>query len=414
MSETLGEGYDAFRARTITRVAGHERNSRRNPLAGFDRQVQQGIPLGRVLGFPVHLNLSWLVLAVFVTILYGGQVADARPGLATGAAYGFGLLFVAGLLGSVLLHELGHALVSRRLGTGVTGITLELLGGYTEMERDAPRPGIEAAVSLAGPAASLMLALGAGAGAAALPGESTAARFLAHLAISNAIIAIFNVLPGLPLDGGRALHAAIWAGTGDPHRGRRIAGMVGVALAVGVATFTALLYLKGWLSLVGAAFTLVVAGSIGLGGVASVRLGRAGARLRLLAVDRLTRPIFGVPAGTTIAEAHRLAGAGDTVFGVVDPDGRLWAVVPEAEDTTVPVDRRGVVEIDTVARLVGAYRSVPAGLTGDDLLRAVKDDPVGDYLVTAGEDVVGILRVSDVNRVIRPTERVPLTRRSGT
>jgi hypothetical protein len=187
-----------------------------------------------------------------------------------------------------------------------------------------------------------------------------------------------------------------------------------VALAVGLATFAVMVWVSGWLSLVGVTFTLVVAGSIGLGGVASVRLGRAGARLRLLAVDRLTRPIFGVPAGTTIAEAHRLADAGDTVFGVVDPDGRLWAVVPEAEDATVPVDRRDVVEIDTVARLVGAYRSVPAGLTGDDLLRAVKDDPVGDYLVTAGEDVVGILRVSDVNRVIRPTERVPLTRRSGT
>ena len=91
-----------------------------------------------------------------------------------------------------------------------------------------------------------------------------------------------------------------------------------------------------------------------------------------------------------------------TVFGVVDPDGRLWAVVPEAEDATVPVDRRGSVEIDAVARLVDAYRSVPAGLTGDDVLRAVEADPVGDYLVTAGEDVVGILRVADVARVLDP------------
>jgi hypothetical protein len=163
---------------------------------------------------------------------------------------------------------------------------------------------------------------------------------------------------------------------------------------------------------------VVVAGSIVLGGLAAVRLGRAGARLGLLAVDRLTRPIFGVPAGTSIAEAHRLAktaGEDDNVFGVIDPDGRLWAVVPEAEDATVPAHRRESVEIDTVARLVGAYRSVPAGLTGDDVLRAVEADPVGDYLVTAGEDVVGILRVSDVNRVLEPGEkRVPLTRRSGT
>jgi hypothetical protein len=235
--------------------------------------------------------------------------------------------------------------------------------------------------------------------------------------VSNAIIAVFNALPGLPLDGGRALHALVWARTGDSHRGRRVAGSVGVGLAVAVAVAAGWLYLTGWLSLVGAVFTVVVAGSIALGGFAAIRLGRVGARLHLLAVDGLARPIFGVPAGTSIAEAHRLAGDEDTVFGVVDPDGRLWAVVPEAEDAAVPADRRERVEIDTVARLVGAYRSVPAGLTGDDVLRAVEDDPVGDYLVTAGEDVVGILRVSDVTRVLEPGPggpRVLQTRRSGT
>lgn len=371
-------------------MADHEEHSRK-----------RGIPLGRVAGFPVHLSFSWILLAVFITFLYRRQ----SGGVVEGA------LFVVGLLGSVLVHELGHALVSRRLGTGVRGITLEFLGGYTEMERDPPRPGVEAAVSLAGPAASLLVA--AVTAVAAMPG-GPARQLLVHLAVSNALIAVFNVLPGLPLDGGRALHAAIWAGTGDLHRGQRVAGAVGVALAAGVAAATAFLFLNGWLSPVGAVFTLVVAGSIGVGGLAAVRAGRVGARLRHLAVDRLTRPIFGVPAGTTIAEAHRLAEKDGTVFGVIDPDGRLWAVVPEAEDASVPADRRESVEIDAVARLVGAYRSVPAGLTGDDVLRAVEADPVGDYLVTAGEDVVGILRVSDVNQVLKPAERVPPTRRSGT
>jgi Zn-dependent protease len=403
----LGEGYDVSVTRSICRVAEHEVDSR------------TGIPLGRVLGFPVRLSVSWLVLAALVTVLYGQRVGAARPELAGTSGYVLGALFVIGLLVSVLLHELGHAVVSRRLGTGVRGITLELLGGYTELERDAPRPRTEAAVSLAGPAASMLIALLAGACATALRGDGPVAepvaRFAAHLAVSNAVIAVFNALPGLPLDGGRALHALVWARTGDSHRGRRVAGWVGVGLAVAVAVGAGWLYLTGWFSLVGAVFTVVVAGSIGLGGLAAVRLGRAGARLHLLAVDRLTRPIFGVPAGTSIAEAHRLAGAEDTVFGVVDPDGRLWAVVPEAEDATVPADRRELVEIDSVARLVGAYRSVPAGLTGDDVLRAVEGDPVGDYLVTAGEDVVGILRVSDVNRVLEPGEkRVPQTRRSGT
>jgi Zn-dependent protease len=355
-----------------------------------------------------------------VTVVYGVQVGATRPEWAGGVAYALGAGFVACLLVSVLLHELGHALASRRLGTGVRGITLELLGGYTEMERDAPRPRVEAGVSLAGPVVSFALAAAAGAGAAALPDGSAAAHFLWQVAISNAIIAVFNILPGLPLDGGRVLHALIWAATGDRHRGRLVAGYAGIVLAVAVTAAAVWLYLTGRLREAGAVFSLVVAASIGLGGMSAVRLGRAGARLHLLAVDRLTRPIFAVPAGTTITEAHRLAadaGRAGEVFGVVDPDGRLWAVVPESEDTAVPPERRDVVEVEAVARLVGTYRSVPAGLTGDDVLHAVEADPVGDYLVTAGEDVVGILRVSDVARVLDPRAgqtRVLQARGSGT
>jgi Zn-dependent protease len=381
-----------------------------------------GLPLGRLFGVPVRLHPSWLVLAALVTLVYGLQAGAARPDLRGAPGYALGAGFVACLLVSVLLHELGHALASRRLGTGVRGITLELLGGYTDMERDAPRPGVEAAVSLAGPAVSFALAAAAGAGAAALPAGAPAARFLVQIALSNAIIAVFNVLPGLPLDGGRALHAAIWAATGDQHRGRRIAGYAGLVLALLLAGVAVVLGLSGRITLVGAAFGLIMAGSIGAGGAAAVRAGRAGARLRLLAVDRLTRPIFAVPAGTTIAEANRLlADAGladdDAVLGVVAPDGRLWAVVPEAEDATVPADRRENVEVDAVARLVDAFRSVPAGLTGAEVLRAVESDPVGDYLVTSGEDVVGILRVADVARVLDPNVRGPRVvpaRRSGT
>jgi Zn-dependent protease len=396
----------------------HEDHSR--PAAETRRG---GIRLGHILGIPVRLSPSWLVLAVLVTVVYGVQVGAMRPELAGGTSYALGAAFVACLLVSVLLHEVGHAVVSRRLGTGVRGITLELLGGYTEMERDAPRPGVEAAVSLAGPLVSFALAAVAGAGAAAVsamdPGGSPAAEFLGQVAVSNAIIAVFNALPGLPLDGGRALHALIWAVTGDRHRGRRVAGYAGVVLAVAVTAAAVVLYLTDWLREAGAVFSLVVAASIGFGGLSAVRLGRAGARLHLLAVDRLTRPIFAVPAGTTIGEAYRLAadaGRAGAVFGVVDPAGRLWAVVPEAEDTAVPAERRDAVEVDAVARLVGAYRSLPAGLTGDDVLAAVEADPVGDYLVTAGEDVVGVLRVADVARVLEPRvreTRVLQPRRSG-
>jgi Zn-dependent protease len=366
----------------------------------------------------VRLRPSWFLLAALVTLAYGLQAGAARPDLRGPAGYALGAGFVACLLLSVLLHEMGHALASRRLGTGVRGITLELLGGYTDMERDTPRPRVEAAVSLAGPAVSLALAVAAGAVTAALPAGATGTRLLGQIAVANAIIAVFNLLPGLPLDGGRALHALIWAVTGDQHRGRRVAGYAGLVLAVLLGAAVGWLTLAGPITALGAAFGLIMAGTIGTGGAAAVRAGRAGARLRTLAIDPLTRPIFAVPAGTMIAEARRQAadaGLPDAVLGVLAPDGRLWAVVPDGEDDSVPAGRREVVGVEAVARLVDMYPTVPAGLTGDEVLLAVESDPVGDYLVTSGEDVVGILRVADVARVLDPhVPRVLPARGSGT
>src|SRR3712207_9310917 len=97
-----------------------------------------------------------LVLAVLVTVVYGGWVRG-QLGLPPPVAYAIGFGFVVCLLGSVLLHELGHALTARRYGIGVRGITLELLGGYTEMDRESPTPRVDALISLAGPAVALVL-----------------------------------------------------------------------------------------------------------------------------------------------------------------------------------------------------------------------------------------------------------------
>jgi Zn-dependent protease len=381
----------------------HEGRTRRP--ARRTRARRPGLLVGRPFGVPLYLSPSWFILAALITIVYGERVSAVDPDLPGGVGYALGGAFVLCLLGSVLLHELGHALASRRLGTGVRGITLELLGGYTEMERDPPRPAIEAAVSLAGPAASLVVALCTGAAAFALPAGTVAAGFLGQLAVSNAIIAVFNALPGMPLDGGRALLALVWWRTGDLHRGRRVAGRAGQVLAVLSVLAGAGLYLRGDLRPLGLVFAVVIAASVWIGGTAAVRLGRAGARLHLVDVDRLALPIFRVPTGTPLGEARRrAAGAGlsHAALGVVDADERLRAVVSEGAAAAVPAEQRDWVAVDTVARTVDASRALPAGLRGGDVLKAVEDDPVGEYLVTAGEDVVGVLRVADLARFLEP------------
>src|SRR4051812_43512986 len=183
--------------------------------------------VARLFGTPVFLSRSWLLFATVVTFVYGRDATIAHPELPTALGYVLGAGFVVSLVGSVLLHELGHALVGRRLGLGVRGITLDLLGGYTELDRDVPVPRTEALVSAAGPAVSLLVGVATGAIAFVAPDDSIGAYFVARLAFSNVVLAVFNALPGLPLDGGRVLEAVVWSRTGDPNRGRVVAGQGG-------------------------------------------------------------------------------------------------------------------------------------------------------------------------------------------
>jgi Zn-dependent protease len=305
----------------------------------------------------------------------------------------------------VLLHELGHALTSRYYGIGVRGITLELLGGYTEMEREAPRPSAELTVSLAGPLVSLVLGLGAGAVAAVLPQGGIVRQLAFTVAVSNLIVAAFNALPGLPLDGGRALYAVVWAIGGDANRARQAAGWMGLLVAAGCAVAALALSAAGAISALGMVFLLLVTASIGHGAYSAVRSARAAARMRLIDLDRLVRPIVLVPSGTPLEQAQLWAasvGVPGSTVAVMDQSGTPVAVVDEAAMAAVPVPRRAYIAVDAVARRIDALRAIPAGLRGDDVIRAVQANPAAEYLVTSGRDVVGILRLDDLNRALDP------------
>jgi len=120
-----------------------------------------GFRLGRILGVPVYLRYSWLLLAFVVIVLYARVAKQMLPDLGPTQQYGVAVGFVLCLLLSVLLHELGHALVARHYGIRVRAITLELLGGYTEMESDSPNAKSDLLVSLVGPAVSGVLGFAA-------------------------------------------------------------------------------------------------------------------------------------------------------------------------------------------------------------------------------------------------------------
>jgi Zn-dependent protease/CBS domain-containing protein len=377
-----------------------------------------GVRLGRVLGIPVHVSMSWLILAVLITLFYSRVVQSNLPGLSTAGAYAVGFGFVVCLMISVFLHELGHALVSRRSGIGVRAISLEMLGGFTEMERESPTPRIELAVSLIGPAVSAVLGLLSWGLLLVLPAGTVAHELAFQLTASNLIVAVFNVLPGLPLDGGRALRAVIWAASSNRYLGTRVAGYVGRGVAVATILGSVYSYAHWYVGFTG--FYIVAVGAmIGMflwfGAGQAIRGGRLAARFELVHAGRLARPALQVPAGMPLAEVTRRVvetGAGAAV--VLDGGGNPVGLVNEHAAAAVPAERAPWVAVDTVAATLRPELVLSADLAREDVIRAVQATPASEYLVVDGPPgqqpaaahIVGVLTADDLANLLDPKRTI--------
>jgi Zn-dependent protease len=200
------------------------------------------VKLVTLFGFDVKIDASWLLLAVLVAwTLAAGVFPALSPGLAPQNYWWMAIAGAAGLFASIIFHEMAHALVARRYGIPIRGITLFIFGGVAEMDGEPENARSEFLMALAGPVASLTLALAlfllAGWGRETMP--AAASGVFRYLAIINGALAVFNVIPAFPLDGGRMLRAALWAWRGDLVEATRIAAgagnLFGIALiALGV------------------------------------------------------------------------------------------------------------------------------------------------------------------------------------
>ncbi len=351
---------------------------------------------------PVYLHSSYLLLALVVIVGYGPLVHRILRPISTTGSYLVAAGFVVCLLVSVFLHELGHAVVARRQGIGVRAITLELLGGYTEMAGDSPSPKADALVSLVGPAVSGVLGLiGLGLQAVFPPGVADQLAF--QIAWSNLIVAAFNILPGLPLDGGRALRALVWKITGDRHVGTAVAGWFGRLVAVGTLAFVVVLSYYDEVTPLSVALAAFVALVVWQGATASIRQARVAARVPAVDLRRLARPVIAVASGTPLGEALRRrseSGTPDAALAIADSAGRLIALVADQPAEKVPVERRPWVPVDSVARTVDPGRTLAANLGGEDVIAAVQAHPAPNYLVVSGDQVVGVLRTADLVRLL--------------
>jgi len=362
-----------------------------------------GLRVGRVLGVPVHVSPSWLLLAAFIVVSFGPELAElygSTRGYTAAAAFAVLLLL------SVLLHEIGHCVVARAFDLPVRSITVTFLAGLTEITEPPQTPAREYAVAVIGPMVSLLLAAVGWASLHLFQTGSLPYLLCAVVAISNGLVAAFNLLPGLPLDGGRVLRAVLWRVTGDPERATRAAAWSGRGVAVIVVPVLLVVVLpaKGYTerTLSTVLFAALISGFLYLGATSSLQRARLVARLPRVTVAALARAAIAVPADLPLAEAVRRAQEAQ-VRGVVVVDGKgdPEAVVSEAALQAVPSDRRPWVSVSTVARHLVDGMLLDASLQGEPLLEAMRRVPASEYVVhdrTTGG--LRVLATADVVAVV--------------
>ncbi|MBD0419604.1 site-2 protease family protein [Streptomyces sp. TRM S81-3] len=398
---TPGPNGDRTRAEAAT---GPGRPPQRPPEPGG------GLLMGRPFGVPVYVAPSWFLVAALITWVFGGQLDRVLPELGA-ARYLVSLFFAVAFYASVLVHELAHTVAALRFKLPVRRIQLQFFGGVSEIEKEAETPGREFVLAFVGPLLSLVLA-----GAfylALLPVEpgTVPGVLLAGLMISNLIVAAFNLLPGLPLDGGRMLRAVVWKITGKPMSGTIAAAWVGRALAVSVLIGLPLLTQSGALgsaaedsigmdTVMDALLAAILAAIIWTGAGNSLRMARLREHLPELRARTLTRRAVPVPADTPLSEALRRANAsGARALVVVDHEGTPVSLVREAAIVGVPEHRRPWVPVSGLAQDLTDGMRVSAELSGEELLDALRATPATEYLVVeeTGE-IYGVLSAADVER----------------
>jgi Zn-dependent protease len=358
------------------------------------------LKVGRIGSVPVFLRPSWFVIAVLMAFLFAPTIRT-RVVVEPGAEYVIGLGFAAILLVSVLVHELAHAAAAAISGTPATRIVLDLWGGHTAFTERAGSPLRSIAISAVGPLSNLVIFLAARTIDLGAPGSVTA-LLAAFTAVANLLLAVFNALPGLPLDGGRVLEAAIWQFTGDRHRGTVVAGWTGRLVALGVAGWTVVQLISGHTTLTSAIWLLLAAGLLWQGAGQAI-LG-ADWRRRADRADAgdLLRPAVAVASTATVATAVDAATrAGAHAVVVLDVYGRPSAIVDERAAAGVPSERAGDITAAAVAHALPDGAVLPAGLTGEQLLRRLEERPASRYAVVDPQDrVVGVLDWDDVARFL--------------
>jgi len=345
------------------------------------------IRLGTYAGIPVRAHWSMAIVALWFGVLLSADLGIVGGVVATVAFFA-----------SILAHEFGHALVARRYGVRTQSIDLWALGGVARLDRESPTPRADGLIAVAGPAVSLLIGVVA-------VGASFAIRsdVVFWIGFVNVVLAVFNMLPGAPLDGGRVLRAVRWARTGNKYRAMRDAGNAGRVLGWGLVGVGVVLMLNGQFGV----FFMITGLFIAMNARAEIMTSYVAEQLDGVKVRDLT--FFGIAqAGTDmdtdsmIDQRERLGAAG--AVAVVGDDGELDGLVLEDQLWAVPFDRRPLVML---TQLMVPFNNLAKASLDEDLATVLpRLDPLRP-IVTVWNDgkLLGIVHPKRLQERLQQAQR---------
>jgi Zn-dependent protease len=381
----------------------------------------RSIQLARVFGIRIGADASWFIFLFLLIWLQSNQYRDQFPGddtKAFGLAVASAFLFVL----SILLHELGHAAVAIRSGIGIAGIDLWMFGGLAKMRKESDSPGVDFRIAAAGPLVTLLIAgVCFAIGAASVgadgfwrvvtfkDGASMGTTLVADICFINVALLVFNLLPGLPLDGGRILRSIVWWRTGDRNRATRVMAGAGRVVAYGLGGLGVLLLARGS---AGQGIWLLFLALILSQGARSAEVQTAVvSRIEHLSVsDVMDSEPVALPAEVKLDRALEdfFIRYGWDWFPVVDANGRFLGLATREDLEKVPAALRpgsNVSEV-TSSETANAFR-----IRVDEPLEALLGSEglqrLGAVMAVDAEGVLrGVVTIEQVSRALQPATRL--------
>jgi Zn-dependent protease len=373
--------------------------------------------IARIFGIRIGASASWF-LVLFFYIYYLSSSFHNELGGSQSTAYAVAVGSALAFFGSLILHELGHALVARRLGYEIDGIDLWFFGGLSRMREDTRTPGDEFKIAIAGPLVTLAVAVACVAigiavssghrylDAALLRGNTTPSPGLAlvgWLGFINTVLLVFNLIPAFPLDGGRIARAAVWARTGDHNRGTRVTGRVGQAFAVALGLYGLFSLAAGGAGLLLVVLAFFLYQSAG----AAVAQGSFGLRIADVTVaDIMDREPVTIAGDTSLLDAEEqfFLRYRWPWFAVVDPQRHFLGVVradrvgAEIQSGRPALSVTDVLDDDVQALRIGEDQPLEALLRSEGLRR------LGAMVAVDADGVLrGVVTLAQVRRALSPS-----------